>query len=110
MIAVIFEIWPRAGHQQEYLDIAATLRPLVDEIDGFISIERFESLYHPGKILALSFWRDEQAIAEWRKFEAHRAAQRKGREEVFENYRATIAEVIRGYEMSDRTKAPEATR
>jgi len=72
MIAIIFEVWPADGRRQEYLDIAASLRPLLEEIDGFISIERFESLAEPGKILSLSFFRDEQAVAEWRALEAHR--------------------------------------
>ena len=78
MIAVIFEVWPAEGRRQEYLDIAAALRPLLDQIDGFISIERFESLYEPGKILSLSFFRDEEAVAKWRALEQHRSAQAKG--------------------------------
>ena len=91
---------------QEYLDIAAGLRPLLTEIDGFISIERFESLYEPGKILSLSFWRDEQAVEAWRTLEAHRAAQAKGRAEVFKDYRLRVAGVIRDYGMTDREQAP----
>lgn len=106
MIAVIFEVYPNEGRKQEYLDIAAKLRPLLDEIDGFISIERFESLYEPGKILSLSFWRDEKAIEEWRKLETHRAAQAKGRAEVFKDYRLRIAGVIRDYGMFERGQAP----
>ena len=78
MIAVIFEVKPKQERITEYLDIAADLRPLLDEIDGFISIERFESLTEDGKILSLSFWRDEKAVAEWRKLETHRHAQKKG--------------------------------
>src|SRR5713101_2665704 len=91
MIAVIFEVWPKPDRKQEYLDIAAELRPLLDQIDGFISIERFESLYEPGKILSLSFFRDEAAIEAWRNLEANRAAQAKGRSEVFADYRLRIA-------------------
>ena len=72
MIAVIFEVWPAEGRRQEYLDIAASLKPLLERIDGFISVERFESLYEPGKMLSLSFFRDEQAIAQWRALEPHR--------------------------------------
>lgn len=106
MIAVIFEVFPKSERKQEYLDIAASLRPLLDSIDGFISIERFESLYQPGKILSLSFWRDEQAIQEWRQVEEHRAAQVKGRHEIFSDYRLRIAGVIRDYGMSDREQAP----
>ncbi len=110
MIAVIFEVWPRSGHKQQYLDIAAGLRPLLEEIDGFISIERFESLTQPGKILSLSFWRDEKAVEEWRKLAEHREAQRKGRTEVFEDYRLRVAGVIRDYGMNDRAQAPSDSR
>ena len=110
MIAVIFEVRPKDGHKQDYLDIAASLRPLLDEIDGFISIERFESLSEPGKILSLSFWRDERAIETWRKLEAHRAAQAKGRADVFKDYRLRIAGVIRDYGMFEREQAPLDSR
>ncbi|MCW8915646.1 MAG: antibiotic biosynthesis monooxygenase [Magnetovibrio sp.] len=110
MIAVIFEVWPDPDHKQEYLDIAADLRPLLDDIDGFISIERFESLIEPGKILSLSFWRDEEAVQEWRNLEQHRAAQSKGRGGVFANYRLRVAGVIRDYGMEDRDGAPSDSR
>lgn len=110
MIAVIFEVWPRDQRRQQYLDLAADLRPLLDGIDGFISIERFESLAEPGKLLSLSFWRDEQAVAEWRRIEAHRAAQAVGRADVFENYRLRIAGVIRDYGLRDREQAPPDSR
>ena len=106
MIAVIFEVIPRAGERDHYLDIAAKLRPLLDGIDGFVSIERFESLSMPGKILSLSFWRDEAAIAQWRNLEAHRSAQAKGRTDVFADYRLRIAGVVRDYGMNDRAQAP----
>lgn len=106
MIAVIFEVWPKAGHKQQYLDLAAALRPQLERIDGFISVERFESLYEPGKMLSLSFWRDEAAVQAWRNVEAHRAAQAKGRTEVFADYRLRIAGVIRDYGMSERAQAP----
>ncbi|MBA2451970.1 MAG: antibiotic biosynthesis monooxygenase [Chloroflexia bacterium] len=110
MIAVIFEVWPSEGRKQEYLDIAAGLRPLLDDIDGFISIERFESIYEPGKILSLSFWRDEQALEEWRRLDPHRAAQTIGRMEIFKDYRLRIAGVVRDYGMSDREQAPFDSR
>ena len=106
MIAVIFEVFPKDERKQDYLNIAASLRPLLDEIDGFISIERFESLSEPGKILSLSFWRDEKAVETWRKLEKHRAAQAKGRAEIFKDYRLRIAGVIRDYGMFDREQAP----
>jgi heme-degrading monooxygenase HmoA len=110
MIAVIFEVWPAEGRTQEYLDIAAGLRPLLDEIDGFISIERFESIYEPGKILSLSFWRDEEAVAEWRGREAHRAAQVQGRDGIFSDYRLRIAGVVRDYALLEREQAPADSR
>ena len=110
MIAVIFEVWPQDGRQQDYLDIAAALRPLLEGIDGFISIERFASLSEPGKILSLSFWRDEQAVAAWRNVEAHRAAQARGRAGVFRNYRLRVAGVLRDYGMTARAEAPADSR
>jgi heme-degrading monooxygenase HmoA len=110
MIAVIFEVWPEPDRKQEYLDIAAELRPLLDKIDGFISIERFESLYEPGKILSLSFFRDEAAIQAWRNIEQHRAAQARGRAVVFADYRLRIAGVIRDYGMHERQQAPSDSR
>jgi heme-degrading monooxygenase HmoA len=108
MIAVIFEVWPAL--RQRYLDIATELRPLLDGIDGFISIERFESLSEKGKLLSLSFWRDERAVAEWRDLEAHRAAQKEGREEVLRDYRLRIGAIVRDYGMTDRAQAPSDSR
>jgi pimeloyl-ACP methyl ester carboxylesterase/heme-degrading monooxygenase HmoA len=105
-IAVIFEVTPNPGERQEYLDIAAALKPELVKIDGFISIERFQSLTNPDKILSLSFWRDEEAIRHWRNLEVHRTAQSKGREFVFKDYHLRIADVVRDYGMFDRTEAP----
>lgn len=110
MIAVIFEVWPAAGRFESYLEIAAGLRPLLDEIDGFISIERFESIYEPGKILSLSFWRDEAAVEAWRMLAEHRAAQVMGRDHVFRDYRLRVAGVIRDYGMTEREQAPADSR
>ncbi|HET7229401.1 MAG TPA: antibiotic biosynthesis monooxygenase [Longimicrobium sp.] len=110
MIAVIFEVEPHAGCTQAYLDIAAELKPLLAEIDGFISIERFQSLADPGRILSLSFWRDEAAVAQWRRLEAHRAAQVRGRTELFRDYRLRIAHVVRDYGMTPRAQAPADSR
>ncbi len=107
MIAVIFEVCLHDQHRQEYFDIAADLRPLLQEIDGFISIERFESLSENGKLLSLSFWRDEAAIAEWRNLEKHRHAQARGRKNIFSDYRLRIATVDRDYGMLEREQAPE---
>jgi heme-degrading monooxygenase HmoA len=110
MHAVIFEVWPKEEDRQEYLDIAAALRPTLEKMDGFISIERFQSLTDPGKILSLSFWRDDAAIAGWRQVETHRSAQAKGRNELFRDYRLRIAGVIRDYGMQDRDEAPQDSR
>ncbi|MBM3533871.1 MAG: antibiotic biosynthesis monooxygenase [Alphaproteobacteria bacterium] len=110
MIAVIFEVWPAEGRKDAYLDIAASLKPRLAEIDGFISVERFESLAEPGKLLSLSFWRDEEAVAAWRTIEAHRAAQAKGRAGLFKDYRLRIAGVIRDYGLSERAEAPPDSR
>ncbi|MBT3359553.1 MAG: antibiotic biosynthesis monooxygenase [Rhodospirillales bacterium] len=110
MIAVIFEVEPRPGQRQHYLDAAAALRPLLEEIDGFISIERFQSLTNENKFLSLSFFADESAIEAWRNIRAHRAAQSRARATLFENYRLRIAGVIRDYGMHDRAQAPDDSR
>lgn len=114
MIAVIFEVRPAEGQTERYLDLAAALRPELEGIDGFISVERFQSLTDPGKLLSLSFWRDEAAIQTWRNRPAHRATQAKGRAKgragVFAGYRLRIAGVIRDYGMTDRAQAPADSR
>ena len=110
MIAVIFEVVPRERRKVDYLGMAADLRPLLDGIDGFVSIERFESLTDPGKVLSLSFWRDEAAVAAWRTAEPHRRAQAAGRREIFRDYRLRIAQVVRDYGMDDRAEAPADSR
>lgn len=110
MIAVIFEVVPAPGRRQEYLDLAASLRPELQKVDGFISIERFASLTNEGKVLSLSFWRDEEAVKRWRKFEGHRAAQAKGRGGIFADYRLRVASVVRDYGMTDRAQAPADSR
>jgi heme-degrading monooxygenase HmoA len=108
MIVVIFEVWP--ADRERYLDIAAQLRPLLDGINGFLSIERFESLSEKGKLLSLSFWRDEEAVATWRNLEAHRAAQATGRGGVLRDYRLRIGGIVRDYGMADRAGAPTDSR
>ena len=110
MIAVIFEVWPKPEHKQEYLDLAAELRPILETIEGFISIERFESLTEKGKILSLSFFRDEDALAAWRNVPQHPKNQARGRSKKFQNYRLRIAGVIRDYGMNDRAQAPKDSR
>ena len=106
MLAVIFELEPVAERKQDYLDLAAQLGRQLESIDGFISIERFESLAQPGKLLSLSFWRDEAAISAWRNLEQHRAAQRAGRGGIMSDYRLRVATVIRDYDMQNRYAAP----
>ena len=110
MIAVLFEAWPAPGEQARYMDLAAALRPELDLIDGFLSIERFESLAVPGKLLSLSIWHDEAAVAQWRNTAAHRATQAAGRGGVFSDYRLRIAEVVRDYGMTVREEAPLDSR
>jgi heme-degrading monooxygenase HmoA len=107
MLAVIFEFEPRDESRQQYLDIAARLAPELDKIDGFISIERFQSLSQPEKLLSLSFWRDEEAISAWRNLEQHRAAQQAGRKNLFADYRLRVASVVRDYGREQRDQAPD---
>lgn len=106
MIAVIFELRVRDGRQQDYLDLAAALRTELESVDGFLSVERFVSLSDSGKLLSLSFWRDEQSVQRWRTASRHRAAQRAGRQDIFSNYRLRVASVLRDYGMHDREQAP----
>jgi heme-degrading monooxygenase HmoA len=110
MIAVIFEVRPHAHTRQDYLALAASLAPLLSGIDGFVSVERFQSLSQPEKILSLSFWRDEAAVQAWRNTGEHRAAQSQGRAGVFAGYRLRIASVIRDYGLTERDQAPDDSR
>jgi heme-degrading monooxygenase HmoA len=106
MIAVIFEVQPTEEGRQAYLDHASTLKPLLERMDGFISVERFQSLSNPDKLLSLSFWRDEEAVRGWRNLAAHREAQARGRHGVFRDYRLRVAEVMRDYGLREREQAP----
>ena len=106
MIAVIFEVWPAAGHKDGYLAIAASLREDLNKIDGFISVERFQSITDPGKLLSLSFWRDEDAVTRWRNQTHHRDSQAKGRGGIFAGYRLRVASVLRDYGLDERAEAP----
>ena len=105
-IAVIFEFTPAPGRKQDYLDLAAGLSAEVKDFDGFISIERFESISAPGRFVSISFWRDEEAVRKWRNVQKHREAQAKGRERIFTSYRLRVCSVIRDYEMDRRDEAP----
>ena len=110
MIAVIFEVWPAPGRKDDYLRLAASLRDELDHADGFISIERFQGLTEPEKLLSLSVWRDDEAITAWRNNPRHRASQAAGRGGIFADYRLRIAAVIRDYGMTDRAEAPVDSR
>lgn len=110
MIAVIFEAFPAEGKWDEYLTTAEILKPELIKIDGFISIERFQSITDPNKVLSLSFWKDEESISQWRNLEPHRKAQTRGRESVFTDYRLRICSVIRDYGMTERSEAPNDSR
>lgn len=110
MIAVIFEVWPADGRRQTYLDIAASLKPELERIDGFIGIERFQSLVDEKKLLSLSFWRDEEAVKAWRNVEHHRQAQAAGRGGVLRDYRLRVAAVVRDYGMAERAESPADSR
>lgn len=110
MIAVIFEAIPAEGRWETYLDIATQLRPELEKIEGFISIERFQSVADPRKILSLSFWKDEASVVQWRNVELHRQAQQTGRRIIFVDYRLRVAEVIRDYGMKERDQAPDDSK
>lgn len=110
MIAVIFEVWPAEGERETYLALAAALKEELSAMDGFVSIERFQSLAEPGKLLSLSFWRDEEAVRAWRNRPAHRATQGRGRRGVFRDYRLRVAAVTRDYGLAERAEAPTDSR
>ena len=110
MIAVIFEVWPAQSRQDDYLGIAATLRADLSAIDGFISVERFQSLTDPNKLLSLSFWRDEDAVTRWRNQARHRESQVQGRAGIFAEYRLRVATVLRDYGLADRAAAPDDSK
>ncbi|MBO6562676.1 MAG: antibiotic biosynthesis monooxygenase [Nisaea sp.] len=110
MIAVIFEVEPKPEYKDRYLEIAASMRALIEQVDGFISVERFASLTNEGKLVSLSFFRDEKAVEDWRKLVAHRGAQAEGRTKLFKDYRLRVASVLRDYGMNDRDEAPADSR
>ena len=103
MIVVVFEVTVKPDVGQRYFDLAARLRTVLESIDGFISVERFESLSAPGKYVSISFWRDEAAVACWRADEEHALAQERGKQEVFADFRISVGQVVRQYTMADRT-------
>lgn len=106
MIAVIFEFTPAEGRFPDYMQLVETLKADLAKAEGFISLERFESITAPGKFVSLQFWRDEESVRKWRVLQKHREAQKKGRAGIFKSYRLRIASVIRDYEMDKRGEAP----
>ncbi len=110
MIAVIFEVEPEEGMTGPYLEMAAKMRALVETVPGFISVERFESITNPGKLLSLSFWENEAALENWRQMAEHRAAQTAGRNRMFKGYRLKVVSVMRDYGKHDRDDAPADSR
>jgi len=110
VIAILFELWPAEGRADDYFGLAAALKTDLERIDGFISVERFQSITDPGKLLSLSFWRDEDAVKRWRNQDHHRASQAKGRSGVFADYRLRVAPVVRDYGLTDRVAAPADSR
>jgi heme-degrading monooxygenase HmoA len=110
MIAVIFELWPAERSAEAYFGVAASLKADLERIDGFISVERFQSIADPGKLLSLSFFRDEEAVRAWRNLPGHRAAQAKGRSAILIDYRLRVAHVLRDYGMDGRDEAPRDSR
>jgi heme-degrading monooxygenase HmoA len=110
MIAVIFEVFPADGKRDDYFSMAADLKAELNKIEGFISVERFQSITEPGKFLSLSFWKDEGSIKQWRNVEMHRMAQKEGRRSIFDNYRLRVAEVCRDYSMTERLQAPDDSK
>ena len=110
MIAVIFEFTPSQGRFSEYMDLVGTLKADLEKADGFISLERFESITTKGKFVSLQFWRDEEAVRKWRNLQKHREAQERGRGGIFQSYRLRIAEVVRDYTMDERSEAPADSR
>lgn len=110
MIAVLFEVWPAEGRRSEYFELAAELKPLLHAVDGFISVERFESLAEPGKLLSLSVFRDEAAVQAWRSITEHRVAQIRGRSGIFRDYRLRVSHVVRDYGLHERDEAPSDSR
>jgi len=110
MIAVIFELWPAEGRADDYFALAGTLKSDLERIDGFISVERFQSIADPAKLISLSFFRDEEAVLAWRNMAGHRDAQAKGRSGIFADYRLRVAAVMRDYGMNARDEAPVDSR
>ena len=107
MIAIIFEVTPKSHKKADYLELAGEMRPLIEGVEGFISVERFQSLTNPEKLLSISFFEDEAAVDRWRKLAAHRRVQSKGRKGIFDDYRIKVLQVLRDYGMTDRDEAPE---
>ncbi|WP_281560086.1 antibiotic biosynthesis monooxygenase [Thalassomonas sp. RHCl1] len=107
MIAVIFEVCLHSSTKEDYFTLAGKLKAHLEKVNGFISVERFQSLQDPDKYLSLSFWQDEQAVKAWRNTLAHRQAQKTGRSGIFSSYRIRVASVLRDYDMDNGAQSPE---
>jgi heme-degrading monooxygenase HmoA len=94
MFAVIFEVNPRPEAWDAYLGHAATLRPELVAIEGFIANERYASQTRPGWLVSLSLWRDEKALIRWRTHALHHEIQGKGRSSVFADYHLRVGEIV----------------
>ena len=110
MIAVIFEFTPAEGRFPEYMKLVDTLREDLAKAEGFISLERFESITSKGKFVSLQFWKDEESVRKWRNLQKHREAQRQGRAGIFASYRLRVAQVMRDYTMDERAQTPKDSR
>ncbi len=102
MVIVVFEVTIKPGRDEDYFAIAARLREELEKVDGFVSVERFKSLSEDGKYLSLSTWRDEAAVTAWREHTGHRAAQSRGKDDLFADFRIRVAQVGRDYTLADR--------
>jgi heme-degrading monooxygenase HmoA len=107
MFVVVFEVQPKEGREQDYLELAASLQPGIEQIDGFISVERLESLSREGRLVSISYWRDDDSVKRWREHNRHHLAQLSAREGILSDYRITVAEIERQYGTLARTEAPQ---
>jgi len=98
MIAVISEVWPHADRRGDYFALSDELRPLLQQLDGFLSVERFESTADPGKSVSLSFWRDEQSLKAWRDLKQHRLVMAKGRSGILRDWQVPTSRKNRSTE------------
>lgn len=101
MFAVIFEVSPRPDAWEAYLGHAASLRPELLAIDGFLANERYASLQRPGWLVSLSIWRNEKALIRWRTHALHHDIQEKGRSSVFADYHLRVGEIVADSDLAE---------